>query len=181
MIYTQLHNIPYQMSSTQHIVLTVDDNVVYDSTAANPAATAATAAAANPPPPSAKIDVKNLKVVERLIQNTEYYMVTYDVKNPTVLSKPEKVTFVTKKEHDSDPNETTYEYTVVAGNGKEVTYDNYAGPNGRGGTEVTFYEIPAAAGNGGKRRNNRRKSAMRKGGRSRRMRRANNRKSSRRF
>jgi len=59
MIYTQhtKHQI-YQMSSTQqHIVLRVDDKVVYDSAAANPAASAATTTPT--PAAAAKIDVKN--------------------------------------------------------------------------------------------------------------------------
>ena len=161
------------MSSTQqHIVLKVDDKVVYDSS--SPATTTPAPAAALTRP-AEDIDVKKLKVVEKPISKTEYYVVTYDVKNPTVLSKPEKVTFISKTERESGSGgETTYTYTVVAGNGKEVTYDNYADSSGSGGgTEVIFYEIPLA---GGKRRNNRRKSTMRKGGRSRRMRRANNRK-----
>jgi len=104
-------------------------------------------------------------------------MVTYGATSPTIVSNPEKVTFLSQTE-STGGNETTYTYMVDIAEKGKVTYTNYAGPNGRGGTEVTFYEIPLA---GGKRRNNKRKSAMRKGGRSRRMRRANNRKSSRRF
>ena len=160
------------MSSTQHIVLTVDNKVVYDSS--SPATTTPAPAAAT------EIDVKNLKLVSNPIPNTEYYFVTIDIdENPPVQSDRKKGTFISKREFPSGPNETTYEYTVADATGKNYTYKNW----GSGGTQVRFLEIPAAAGNGGKRRNNRRKSAK-KCGRSRRMRRmgrSNNRKSSRRF
>ena len=159
------------MSSTQHIVLTVDGSVVYDSR--SPATTTPAPAAAT------EIDVKNLNKVDTPEKNKEYYVVTYEVTTPNVFSKPEKRIFISKTERQSGPNETTYTYTVADTTGKNYTYEDY--PNS-GGIGVFFYEIPVA-GNGGKRRNNRRKSAK-KGGRSRRMRRmrrSNNRKSSRRF
>ena len=66
------------MSSTQqHIVLKVDDKVVYDSS--SPATTTPAPAAALTRP-AEDIDVKKLKVVEKPISKTEYYVVTYDVK-----------------------------------------------------------------------------------------------------
>ena len=158
------------MSSTQHIVLTVDNKVVYDSR--SPATTTPAPAAAT------EIDVKNLKLVSNPIPNTEYYFVTIDI-TKKLQSDGKKGTFISKREFPSGPNEITYEYTVADATGTNYTYTDW----GSGGTRVRFLEIPAAAGNGGKRRNNRRKSAK-KGGRSRRMRRmrrSNNRKSSRRF
>ena len=72
------------MSSTQHIVLTVDNKVVYDSS--SPATTTPAPAAAT------EIDVKNLKYINNPIQNREYYFVTIDInQNPPVRSDRKKV------------------------------------------------------------------------------------------
>ena len=58
------------MSSTQHIILTVDNKVVYDS---SPTTTPAPAAALTRPA-ATEIDVKNLILVSNPIQNREYYL-----------------------------------------------------------------------------------------------------------
>ena len=102
------------MSSTQHIVLTVDGSVVYDSNATT-----------TPTPPADHVapnDFDRNLMINNPRFNTEYYIVTYDYATPENRSNPEKLRYMSLKAKN-DPNDkrkVTYTYNF----NNNVSYSN---------------------------------------------------------